>query len=292
VGDPRLRTYAYGMALWTGATLGFSPPDRLIDHVTTFLASSPALDTMKAQDIGMLASGMTAMTLKEGGQWRGRADMLVERLRRYYYSSRHNLFYNQPKGFRRNFSSFASQVYSMLALYQYGEAFGADWAIQLAKETSRRIISLQGPLGEWAWFYYVPGGRIVDFYEVYSVHQHGMAPAFLHHAVKHEVAGARAALINGFSWLFGRNEMDISMLRPTENMFYRSQLRQGELKTSWKRGLRSVINVTLGRNDAVTHHRGLILREECRSYELGWILWSFGDRSDYPELTDRSEFLS
>lgn len=291
-GDPRLKTYAYGMALWTGATLGFAPPDRLIDHVTMLLTSSHALDTMTAQDVGMLASGSIAMSVKDGGRWRALADMLVERLRHHYYNSRTNLFYNQPNGFRRNFSSFASQVYAMLALYQYGEAFGADWAIQLANEASRRIISLQGPLGEWAWFYYVPGGRIVDFYEVYSVHQHGMAPAFLHHAVAHGVAGAREALIKGFNWLFGLNQMNVSMLRPVESMFYRSQLRRGELETSWPRILRSVLNAALVRSDAVRHHHGLVLREECRSYELGWILWSFGDRTDYPELTNRSEFSS
>ena len=27
-----------------------------------------------------------------------------------------------------------------------------------------------------------------------------------------------------------------------------------------------------------------------RSYEFGWLLWSFGARTDYPELTERAEF--
>jgi hypothetical protein len=31
---------------------------------------------------------------------------------------------------------------------------------------------------------------------------------------------------------------------------------------------------------------------EVRSYELGWILWSFGGRRDFPELTDRPEFTA
>src|SRR5262245_33593719 len=46
---------------------------------------------------------------------------------------------------------------------------------------------------------FVPAqGTVVDFYEVYSVHQHGMAPAILHHAIRHGVAGAREALVKGF----------------------------------------------------------------------------------------------
>ncbi|MGH6934911.1 MAG: hypothetical protein ACRED2_01780, partial [Methylocella sp.] len=37
---------------------------------------------------------------------------------------------------------------------------------------------------------------------------------------------------------------------------------------------------------------GRALSLEVRSYELGWILWSFGGRRDFPELTDRSEFTA
>jgi hypothetical protein len=32
------------------------------------------------------------------------------------------------------------------------------------------------------------------------------------------------------------------------------------------------------------------LRLECRSYELGWILWSFGQRSDLYQLTHNEAF--
>ena len=177
-----------------------------------------------------------------------------------------------------------------MSLYQYGEAFGADWSINLANQASQRIITLQGHRGEWGWFYYVPRAQIADFYEVYSVHQHGMAPAFLHHASAHGVSAAREALIKGFLWLFRNNEMRVSMLRPNERMFYRSQVREGELDSVRQRAGRSIINAVLAKSDTATAHRGLVLRLECRSYELGWILWSFGGRSDYRELTHRPEF--
>jgi hypothetical protein len=254
------------------------------------LENPRALRAFTAQDVGMLTSGATAMALVEGRQWRAAADTLIMHLRRHYRNPTTNLFYNNALGFGRLFSSFASQVYSTLALYQYGEAFDADWAIELANKTAVRMIALQGRRGEWAWFYYVPGGRIVDFYEIYAVHQHGMAPAFLHHAVTHGVPGAGDALINGFRWLFHNNEMGVSMLRPAERMFYRSQARKGELKSKWPRARRSIINALLSRSDSVEQHRGLVLRRECRSYELGWILWSFGARTDYQELTLHPEF--
>jgi hypothetical protein len=288
--SPRVRTYMLGMALWTGAELDIEPPTFLIDTVKAILASSRALLRSTAQDIGMLASGITAMALREPRQWRAAAGTLATHLREHYRHPSSRIFYNQGSGYRRRFSSFASQVYSMLALYQFGEAFDHDWAVDLANQAAAQMIALQGPRGEWGWFYYVPRAQIVDFYEIYSVHQHGMAPAFLHHAVAHGIPGAREALVKGYLWLFGDNEMGVSMLRPDEQMFYRSQARDGELDSARRRARRSIVNAALGRSDTVGNHRGPVLRKECRSYELGWILWSFGGRSDYPEVTERQEF--
>jgi hypothetical protein len=121
-----------------------------------------------------------------------------------------------------------------------------------------------------------------------------MAPAFLHHAVAHAVPGAREALTRGFLWLFHTSDLgsdfQVSMLRPNERMFYRSGARRGELDSTRRRARRAIVNAALGRSDTVGNHRGLVLRPECRSYELGWILWSFGGRRDYPELTEHPAF--
>lgn len=288
--SPSSRIYGLGMALWVAARFDIAPPDWIVDRVNIILADRPRLCRLSAQDVGMLLSGCTALALRESRRWRAAAEQLGLLLREHYCDPSSHLFYNQGVGYRRRFSSFASQVYPILALYQFGEAFAAGWAFDIANRAAHRAIKLQGPRGEWGWFYYVPRAEIVDFYEIYSVHQHGMAPAFLHHAIEHGVPGARQALIKGFLWLFQNNEMSISMLRPQEHMFYRSQLREDELVSARRRAARSIANACLGRSDNVTNHRGLVLRQECRSYELGWILWSFGAREDYSELTGRTEF--
>jgi hypothetical protein len=287
----RFRPYAYGMALWAGAALDISPPPALAARILDRIVAEDRVRRMTAQDIAMLATGAVSLALKDEAPWRAVADRLVDIIETQYFHPEARLFYNQLRGVRRVLASFASQVYPLLALYEYGAAFGTRATIELANAGAAKVISLQGPGGEWGWFYYVPGGRLVDAYEIYSVHQHGMAPAFLHHAVAHGVPGARASLVKGFNWLFGKNELGVSMLCPAEHMFYRSQLRQGEMNTTAWRGIRSVTNALLGRSDRVERHGQLGLRRECRSYELGWILWSFGGRSDYPELTQRPEFL-
>jgi hypothetical protein len=136
-------------------------------------------------------------------------------------------------------------------------------------------------------------GTVVDFYEVYSVHQHGMAPAVLHHAIRHGVPGAREALVKGFVWLFGDNELGCSMLRPELHLFYRSQRRSGISGSRAARVSRALANAALNQRDEIGAARaGRALTLEMRSYELGWILYSFGGRRDFPELTDRGEFAA
>jgi hypothetical protein len=84
-------------------------------------------------------------------------------------------------------------------------------AIEMARACTRKLIKLQGPQGEWPWFFDAEQGRVLDFYEVYSVHQYGMAPAFLECAEHHDVQEARDALIKGFKWVLGDNQLQ----RPT-----------------------------------------------------------------------------
>jgi len=44
------------------------------------------------------------------------------------------------------------------------------------------------------------------------------------------------------------------------------------------------VNTLSGRSGSLIDSSEVELRLECRSYELGWILWSFGRRSDLAEI--------
>ena len=158
---------------------------------------------------------------------RGLFDFLVRN-----YAGPSDLFLDSPFGWRRSFASFATQTYLMLACYNYHGAFGDERALRLANACARKLISLQGPQGEWPWFYRVPTGKVVDFYEVYSVHQDSMAPAWLEHAERHGVAGATEAIVRGFEWILGNNQRGQSMLRPALGMIVRSHARKGNSITS------------------------------------------------------------
>lgn len=284
-----VRKYAFGMALWSGAELGLEIPDLVKREVRAILADESRWKSFHAQDLGMLLTGVVAQARAGENEWWCYAGPLYRFLKERFHSES-GLFFDAPFGFRRRFSSFATQTYLSIACYQYGEFAGDASALVMADTCVRNLIALQGPQGEWPWFFDAPSGRVLDFYEVYSVHQYGMAPALLEWAERFGQRGAREALVKGFNWVFGNNQLGRAMLAPELSLTIRSQVRKGELTTKAPRILRALKNACTGAEARLIDSADVEVRLECRSYELGWILWSFGRRTDLPELTHNGAF--
>jgi hypothetical protein len=282
--------YAKGMALWAAGELGVPLASRTADQVRRFVKDRTRWDQYRAQDAGMILSGMSMQKAKGNSEYDPDAHALFKLVKTGFLTE-DGLFCDQPTGLRRVFSSFATQAYLTTGLYHYGQHYGNVEALDIADRITTRMLGHQGPQGEWPWFYYAPGNLVVDNYEVYSVHQDGMAPMFLQIAEQRGLPGAREAIVRGFEWLFGHNQLGRSMLVPELGMFYRSILRKGELTEKHRRVARAVTNRLLGRKDPLIPADGLMLRQECRSYHLGWVLYSFGTRIDLPEITEHPEFV-
>jgi hypothetical protein len=246
--------------------------------------------SFRAQDLGMLLTGVSAQVKAGGREWQQFAVPLFSFLRdRYHCES--GLFLDAAAGFRQRFTSFATQVYLAMACYRYGELTGHAPAIGMANACTRKLIQLQGPQGEWPWFLDAGACRVLDFYEIYSVHQYGMAPALLECAERYGVDEARDALIKGFRWVLGDNQLGRSMLVPEQQLTVRSQVRKGELSSKVQRIRRALWNAyTRGHSGLINPH-DVDVRLECRSYELGWILWSFGQRTDLRQLSNDKVFI-
>ncbi|MFL5252631.1 MAG: hypothetical protein ACJ8AI_07015 [Rhodopila sp.] len=282
-----MRNGAWGMALWAAAELGLDVPGVAADALRRLIADADRLSGWTAQDLGLTLSGVAAQ-LRYDHKWMPLAADLRDLLLAQFKGPR-SLFRDSSKGPRRYFATFATQVYATLALYQFAEITGDPEALAAANACVTKLIELQGSYGEWPWFYEPRQELVLDQYEVYSVHQHGMAPAILHHAHAHGVAGARAAIERGLGWIFGSNEMGISMLAPSLQLIYRSQARQGVQGHRMARLLRAAMTASIG-HPSPAAAGGLRLTREMRSYEFGWLLWSFGDRIDYPALTHHPAF--
>ena len=286
-GVPR---YAFGMCLWASGELGIEIPDRTSREILRLLENDAACQTFTAQDLGTLISGCVARARREGQPWDSHARRLCRLLFERFDCPESPLFYNNASGPRRGFVSFAGCVHLMLALYQFGEWAGDEQAIGRANACAAHLIARQGPQGEWPWFFHAPSGHVVDFYEVFSVHQDSMAPAFLRHSATHGVAGADDALVRGFNWVLGDNQLGCSMLADKVGLIYRSQLRAGQEHGRARRALRAVANGLLGREDSLLPNEMIAIRRECRSYHLGWILWSFVGQDGYRALTHHPAF--
>jgi hypothetical protein len=243
----------------------------------------------RAQDLGMLLTGVVAQAKAGQKRWLPFAHELFGFLVEKYHGDA-DLFFDASSGLRRRFASFATQTYLTLACYLYGELTGNLRAIELAISCTKKLIALQGGQGEWPWFFDAERGIVLDFYEIYSVHQYGMAPAFLECGERHDVQEAQKALKKGFRWVLGNNQLQKSMLVPDLQLSIRSQVRKGETLTKKVRVLRALRNAYFPRPAGLIDPADLVLRLECRSYELGWILWSFGRRSDLHELTHDEAF--
>ena len=289
---PRLpvEKYAFGMALWAAAELNLDVPAEVMHHIEALLSEKKNWCRFRAQDLGMILSGIVAQARAGRDEfYRFAKPLFAFLVDRYHGAS--GLFFDEPFGLRRRFASFASQTYLNLACYAYGEFERNRRAIENANACARKLIDLQGPHGEWPWFFDAQKGFVLDFYEVYSVHQYGMAPALLECAERHGVAGAREALIRGFEWVLGHNQLAKLMLVPGKHLSIRSQLRKHELHTNKFRMVRAVHNAYFGCSAGLTEPANLQVRLECRSYELGWILWSFGKRADLSRLTHNPIFV-
>jgi hypothetical protein len=282
--------YAYGMALWTGAELGLDIEGGALASIKRLIEDRQQWKAFRAQDIGMILIGCVAQARRApASHWTSTAHNLFSFLTQNY-TCPDGLFLDAAVGVRRAFSSFATNTYLALASYIYGSWSGNKIALALANSCALKLIELQGPQGEWPWFFYSPAGLVVDFYEVYSVHQMGMAPAFLEHAEQHSVPGATESLVRGFKWILGQNQMGLSMLRKRDSLVCRSQIRKERFGNRGKRMFRASFNAITRRSAKLIDPSKLQLRLECRSYELGWILWSFGSRRDLTEIQYHEDF--
>ena len=75
--------------------------------------------------------------------------------------------------------SFADQVYPILAMTRFSEAFKQPEALERALACGLGICRVQGPLGQWWWHYDSRVGPVASMFPVFSVHQEGMAPMVL-----------------------------------------------------------------------------------------------------------------
>ncbi|MBL8734009.1 MAG: hypothetical protein JNN13_16675 [Planctomycetes bacterium] len=175
--------------------------------------------------------------------------------------------------------SFASQVYPTMALSALATASGEARWLQAAERCADRIVSLQGPTGQWWWIYQQAKATPALRYPVYSVHQDAMGPMLL---LAVALASRRprrydAAVRASLDWFDARGECRGSELIDTAGgMVWRAVQHDNPTTTGLlglgKRELQRLGRAAwFGTSDRRELAPGFVCNE-CRPYHLGWIL--------------------
>jgi len=173
--------------------------------------------------------------------------------------------------FRGRIGSFADQVYPTIAFARLSQALQDSKARQLALRTASRMCELQGSKGEWSWHYDSVTGRVFSRYPVFSVHQHAMGPMMLFAASEATGRDFSDAIYKGLAWI-NNNELGQDFIEPSLGLVWRCIYLD-----RWDASTDAALRFIQLRKGFISADR-LNVRYECRPYELGWLLYAFGDK--------------
>lgn len=269
IDSPEMTAGDLGLLLWADARAGGRAMDAIAFRLHKRLGTDPP--DLEGLELSWMVIGAAEARAE------GLLDVALGRqLRRASAPGR--LFRHRDEGRRARFPNFATQAYGLLALAAATRAGRPrDPVLATARRVAGRLMELQRSDGGWPWIFDAERGRVVEPYEIYSVHQDAMAPMAL--LALTEVTGDerfREAAVRGLEWIFGRNDLGCSMLDRETGILYRSIRR----RPGWDRALlyANTAGATLGSRAPVGARAPLELNPTDRPYHLGWILEAWAGR--------------
>ena len=209
--------------IWTGRCLGLDLPSNALSIFRKVVEN--AVDNKHLTALGL--AWIIAACAESGEEYQQKADEMVQIVEKRYLHAESTLIRHVPMGFRKDWASFAASCYTAYSLLLLARKTGNEKAKRIGLRIARALVGLQGPQGQWAWFYHIPSGKIADNYPVYSVHQRSMAPFFLLECIDQGYPEFREPLLKGFRWVLGQNEAGQSMVDTTHRVIWRSLNRKG-----------------------------------------------------------------
>ncbi len=270
---------------WASVLAGDSRLDAALSRLVEFDPRSSG-----SSEIGQVLYGLTVgaevrPALRDRAQRAARA-CVDELLRRF--NPRADVFRASPRLrvprralIEAGITSFASQVYPLHGLAAFYLASGETPSPALAR-VAARIVTAQGPLGQWWWLYSCRHRRVLEGYPVYSVHQDGMAFLGLVELERLGLGSFAEPLGLGLDWVFGENELGVSLVEREPGMINRCIQRVGSdadgayglSRANFSRAVaRSFVPWAIGDRTAA-QPEGLEVLRECRSYHLGWLMYA------------------
>jgi hypothetical protein len=269
---------AGGLLIWANSVIGELDTEELFIRSRLRFSAEPAyLSSLTTMEIAWLASGLLHDFARAGGaRIRALVQSTIDALHERYDGGGGLMSHaaaNAPyrQRLRRRIANFADQIYAVQAFAFAGIVLADNRALERAVRLAERVVSLQGPLGQWWWHYDSESGAVAEAYPVYSVHQYAMAPMAL---MAVEAAGGpsfRGAIQNSHAWL-GTNELGVSMIDFEAETIWRDvRYSNGHIR-SLVRKAATLLGVN--RNRRQVRRTALTLNYETRPYEWAWCLYA------------------
>lgn len=276
----RRREYAGGLGLvvWANAVWGELGFDDLLRQCgVDFSKPRDFVAPITTMETAWLLSGLIHEARRAPGVavQQARDVVLAELMTRYQASTRIFLHASERAPvrhrMRKNVANFADQIYSVQALAFAAIAESSKTALAAADGAARRLVELQGKLGQWWWHYDPRTGGVAHGFPVYSVHQHAMAPMALMAVAAAGGTDHRAAVELSHRWI-RTNELSVDMLDLAAGTIWRDiEPEESEIERIARHG-RSVLGWTSG--DTTRHAGTLKVNHETRPYEWAWCLYA------------------
>ena len=264
---PEITIGDLGLLLWADHRAGSRWHDKVAFHLHGRIGTSlPDLEGLELSWVVIGAAEAGADILLD--------DALQRQIARIEPAS--GLFRHQDAGRRARFPNFATQIYGVLALATAAR-HGREAALAPARRAADRLLELQRQDGGWPWIFDARKGRVVEPYEVYSVHQDAMAPMAL--LALEEVTGDErytGAAVRGLGWVFGDNELGREMLDRDAGILYRSIRRRRGLARALLYA--NTVGALAGSAPFAGVRGPLEVNPTDRPYHLGWVLEAWAGR--------------
>ena len=242
-------------------------------------AEREEIDALPLQDVCWMLWGAVALARNEVAGSAPVAHQLFRALHRGFFNRDSLLPHHTKRLWRRNSVSFGGVVYFLRVLHEYADCFGDEYAATLFRFGVGRVLDIQGSRGEWPWMIDVNAAGVIDRYPVYSVHQDSMSMLFLLPALDLGLPGVRESIERSYAWVLGDNEISTPMVMEEPFFRYRALERRGGLQRPrrYARSLPGVVRIARRR---LAHAGGVRINRECRSYEMGWVVYVWAGRPE------------
>ena len=263
-----------GLLLWLSHRLRRDNTETIYTRLTAMLSKKAAWHEINNMELSWM---MVGLSFHEKGM--NPKTIVGGELYDYFITNRSapsGLFFHSGKGIRRNFPNFANIIYPIHALSVRAGVLSDKRAGERAIEAVERLFTLQRWNGGWPWLYDALRGKVVEPYEIYSVHQDAMAPMGLRELEKATGFKTVTAVTDGLKWLEGDNEVHERMLNHKNGLIYRSIRRKKPMDKVMLYGKTACCMSGIGRL-CPDDDWFLEVNRTCRPYHLGWILEAWCD---------------